>query len=112
MPKPVRDAAEVALHGLDDAAVLCAGAGAAVDSCGEAEQQDGQGGAAAQQLQPLVAKELPALQRHARERALRQHGAQQRVLLHNTRRHAAAAGDDKSGCGAERKTRVLAELQR
>ena len=112
VPKPVRDAAEVAFHGLDDAAVLCAGARAAVDSSGEAEQQDGQGAAAAQQLQPLAAKELPVLQRHACERALRQHGAQQRVLLHNTRRHAAAAGDDKSGCGAERKTRVLAELQR
>ncbi len=102
MPKPVRDAAEVALHGLDNAAVLCAGASAAVDSSGEAEQQDGQGAAAAQQLQPLAAKELPVLQRHACERALRQHGAQQRVVLHNARRHAAAADDEKSGCGAER----------
>ena len=105
----MRDAAEVALHGLDDAAVLCSGASAAVNSRGEAEQQDGQGAAAAQQLQPLAAKELPALQRHACERALRQHGAQQRVVLQNARRHAAAAEDEKSGCGAERTRHVLAE---
>ncbi len=104
MPTPVRDAAEVALHGLDDAPVLCAGARAAVDSSGEAEQQDGQGAAAAQQLHPLVAKELPVLQRHTCE-----HGAQQRVVLHNARRHTAAAGDDKSGCDAERRRHVVAE---
>ncbi len=81
VPKPVRNAAEVALHVEDDAPVLCAGATAAVDNIGEAEQQDGQGAAAAQQLQPLAAKELPALQRHACKKALRQHGPQQRVVL-------------------------------
>jgi hypothetical protein len=95
-PKPVRDAAEVALDGPDDVSVLCAGAPAAVDSSGEANQQGGQGAAAAQQLQPLAAKESRVLQRHTGERALRQHGPQQRVVLQNARRHAAAAGGDKS----------------
>ena len=73
-----------------------------------AKQQGGQGAAAAQQLQPLAAKEMHVLQRHACERALRQHGAQQRVVLHNARRHAAAAGGDKSRCGAERTRHALA----
>ena len=99
-PKPVRDAAEVALDGADDVSVLCAGAPAAVDNSGEADQQGGQGAAAAQQLQPLAAKESLVLQRHTCERALRQHGPQQRVVLQNARRHAAAAGGDKSRCGA------------
>ena len=72
-PKPVRDAAEVALDGPDDVSVLCAGATAAVDNSGEAEQQGGQGAAAAQQLQPLAARESLVLQRHTCERALRQH---------------------------------------
>ena len=96
----MRDAAEVALDGADDVSVLCAGATAAVDNSGEADQQGGQGAAAAQQLQPLAAKELLVLQRHTCERALRQHGPQQRVVLQNARRHAAAAGGDKSRCGA------------
>ena len=99
-PKPVRDAAEVALDGADDVSVLCAGATAAADNSSEADQQDGQGAAAAQQLQPLAAKESLVLQRHTCERALRQHGPQQRVVLQSARRHAAAAGDDKSRCGA------------
>jgi hypothetical protein len=99
-PKPVRDAAEVALDGPDDVSVLCAGAPAGVDNSGEADQQGGQGAAAAQQLQPLAAKESLVLQRHTCERALRQHGPQQRVVLQNARRHAAAAGGDKSRCGA------------
>ena len=100
VPKPVRDAAEVALDGADDVSVLCAGAPAAVDNSGEADQQGGQGAAAAQQLQPLAAKESLVLQRHTCERALRQHGPQQRVVLQNARRHAAAAGGDKSRRGA------------
>jgi hypothetical protein len=112
VPKSVSDAAEVALDGADDVSVLCAGVTAAVDNSGEADQQGGQGAAAAQQLQPLAAKESPALQRHARERALRQHDPQQRVVLQNARRHAAAAEDEKSRCGAERKTHVLLDLQR
>ena len=95
-PKPVRDAAEVALDGADDASVLCAGATAAVNNSSEADQQDGQGAAAAQQLQPLAAKESLVLQRHTCERALRH----QRVVLQNARRHSAAAGGDKSRCGA------------
>ena len=108
-PKPVRDAAEVALDSADDVSVLCAGAPAAVDNSGEAEQQDGQGAAAAQQLQPLAAKKSLVLQRHTCERALRQHGPQQRVVLEKTRRHAAAAEDEKSRCGAERRRHVVAE---
>ena len=47
VPKPGRDAAEVALHGADKAAVLCAGASAAVDDSGEEECKDGQGAATA-----------------------------------------------------------------
>ena len=100
VPKPVRDAAEVALDGADDVSVLCAGATAAADNSSEADQQDGQGAAAAQQLQPLAAKESLVLQRHTCERALRQNGPQQRVVLQNARRHAAAARGDKSRCGA------------
>ena len=100
VPKPVHDNAEVALHGADDAPELCAGANAAVDISGEAGKQGGQGAAAAQQVQPLAAKESPAMQRHACERALRQHGTQHRVVLQNARRHAAAAEDEKSRCGA------------
>ena len=96
----MRDAAEVALDGADDVSVLCAGAPAAVDNSDEADQQGGQGAAAAQQLQPLAAKESIVLQRHTCERALRQHGPQQRVMLQNARRHSAAAVDDKSRCGA------------
>jgi hypothetical protein len=46
-PKSVRDAAEVALDGADDVSVLCAGAPAAVDNSGEADQQGGQRAAAA-----------------------------------------------------------------
>ena len=101
MPKPVRDAAEVAPDGADDVSVLCAGAPAAVDNSGEADQQGGQGAAAAQQLQ-----ELSVLNRHPCERALRQHGPQQRVVLHTAHSHtikyAAAAEDEKSRCGTER----------
>jgi hypothetical protein len=99
-PKYVRDAGEVALDGADNVSVLCAEAPDAVDSIGEGDQQGGQEAAAAQQLQPLAAKESLVLQRHTCERALRQHGAQQRVVLQNARRHAAAAGGDKSRCGA------------
>ncbi len=99
-PKSVRDAAQVALDGADDVYVLYAGATAAVDKIGEADQQGGQGAAAAQQLQPLAAKESLVLQRHTCERALRQHGQQQPVVLQNARRHAVAAGGDKSRCGA------------
>ena len=108
----MRDAAEVALDGADDVSVLCAGAPAAVDNSGEADQQGGQGAAAAQQLQPLAAKESLVLQRHTCERALRQHGPQQRVVLQNARRHAAAAGDDKSRCGAERTRHGAVRLRR
>jgi hypothetical protein len=100
-PKPVRDAAEVVLDGPDDVSVLCAGASAAVDNSGEADQQGGQGAAAAQQPQPFAAKESLVLQRHTHERALRQHGPQQRVVLQNARRHAEAAKGEKSRCGAE-----------
>ncbi len=111
-PKPVRDAAEIALDGPDDVSLLCAGAPAAVDNSGEADQQGVQGAAAAQQLQPLAAKELLVLQRHTCERALRQHGPQQRVVLQNARRHAAAAEGDKSRRSAERTRHGAVRLRR
>ena len=113
-PKPVRDAAEVALDGADDVSLLCAGTSTVVDNSGQADQQGGQVAAAAQQLQPLAAKQSQSLvpQRHACERPLRQHRAQQRVVLQNARRHAAAAGDDKSRCGAERTRHEAVRLQR
>ncbi len=75
-PKYVRNAGEVALDGADNVSVLCAEAPDAVDNIGEADQQGGQEAAAAQQLQPLAAKESLVLQRHTCERALRQQGAQ------------------------------------
>ena len=130
-PKPLRDAAEVALDSADDVDVLNAGATAVIDNSGQlkqqgrqgaaaaqqlqplaasqAEQQGGQGATAAQQLQPLAAKESSVLQRHTCERALREHGPPQRVVLQNARKHAAAAGDGKSRCGAEHKRHALAE---
>jgi hypothetical protein len=98
---PLRDATEVALHRADDAPVFSLCAGLTADISGEAAQQDEQGAAAAQQLQ-----ELSVLNRHPCERALRQHGPQQRVVLHTTHSHtikyAAAAEDEKSRCGTER----------
>jgi hypothetical protein len=103
----VRDDAEVALDGADNVSVLCAGATAAVGNSGEAKEQDGQGAAAAQQLQPLAAKESLVLQRHTCEGALQQHGPQQRVVLQNARRHAAAAGCDKSRCGAKHRRHAV-----
>jgi hypothetical protein len=112
VPKPVRGAAEVALDGTDGRSVLCAGAPAAVDNSDEADQQGRQEAAAAQQLQPLTAKESLVLQRHTCEGALRQHDPQQRVVLHNARRQAAAAGDDKSRCGAERTRHGAVRLRR
>jgi hypothetical protein len=83
VPQPVCDGAEVALHDAGQELVsdmLRHGAPTVVDDRDKAEQQGGQGAAAAQQLQPLVAREALALQgaapEAAPERAAGQHGAE------------------------------------
>ena len=76
-----------------------------VDDIDKAEQQGGQGAAAAQQLQPPVAGELLALQGAAPERAAGKHGAEQRRVIgvqQSMHGKAAAADDEKSGCGVQR----------
>jgi hypothetical protein len=47
-------------------------------------------------------RHMLAMHRQTCKRALRQHGAQQRVMQQNAHKQAAAADDEKSGCGAER----------
>ena len=79
VPRPVCDGAEVALHDAGQELVpvmLRHGAPTVVDDRDKAEQQGGQGAAAAQQLQPPVAREALALQGAAPGRAAGQHGTE------------------------------------
>ena len=108
-PKPVHDAAEVALHDADHIHVLNAGAATVADNSGQAKQQGRQRTAAAQQLQPFVAQVNLVLHRSAYTPALRQHGPKQRRPLHNKSRHAAAPEHDKSACGGENRQQAVAE---
>ncbi len=81
------------------------GAPTVVDDRDKAEQQEGQGAAAAQQLQPPVAREVLALQGAAPKGAAGQHGAEQlrAIGLKQSMQGQAAAGDDEeSGCGVQR----------
>ena len=78
------DDAEVALHDAGHELVpvmLRHGAPTVVDDRDKAEKQGGQGAAAAQQLQPPVAREALAPQGAAPERAAGQHGAELRPVI-------------------------------
>ena len=55
-PQPAGDAVQVATHDADRVHVLNAGVTAVVDNSGQAKQEGRQRAAAAQQLQPLLAK--------------------------------------------------------
>jgi hypothetical protein len=108
-PKPVNDAAQVALHDADQIHVLNARATTVVDKIGQAKQQGRQRAAAAQHLQPFVAKVSLVLHRSAYTPALRHHGPKQRGPLHNKSRHAVAPEHDESGCGGEHRGHAVAE---
>ena len=107
VPQPVCDGAEVALHDTGHELVhvmLRHDAPTVFHDRDKAEQQGGQGAAAAQQLQPPVAREALALQGAAPERLAGQHGAEQRRVIGVQQRmhgQAAAADDEKSGCGVQ-----------
>ena len=102
------DGAEVALHDAGQELVSVMrrhGAPTVVDDRDKAEQQGGQGAAAAQQLQPPVAREVLALQGAAPEGAAGQHGAEQRRVIRvqqSMHGKAAAADDENSRCGVQR----------
>ena len=108
VPQPVCDGAEVALHDTGQELVpvmLRHGTPTVVDDSDQAEQQGGQGAAAAQQLQPPVAREELALQGAAPKRAAGQHGAEQHRVTgvqQSVHGQAAAADNEKSGCGVQR----------
>jgi hypothetical protein len=104
-PQPVCDGAEVALHDAGQELVpvmLRHTAPTVVNDRDQAEQQSGQGAAAAQELQPPVAGEALALQGAAPDGGVGQHGAEQRRVIglqQSMHGQAAAADDEKSGCG-------------
>ncbi len=116
--------AEIAFHDAGQELVpvmLHNGVPTVVDDREKAEQEGRQGAAAAQQLQPPVAAalqlplagEVPALQGAAPERAAEQHGAEKRRLIgvqQNMHGQAAAADDEKSGCGVQHWTHAVAEV--
>ncbi len=89
---------------------------AVVEISGQAQHQDSEQRAAVQQLQPmqslqpLLAAELLALQRHASERVLQQKVPEQDRSLQSMQRHAEAADDDGSGCGGDHMAHVVAKL--
>jgi hypothetical protein len=102
-PQPVCDGAEVALHDAGHElvpVVMRHGAPTVVDDRDKAEQQGGQGAAAAAVLQLPVAREVLALQEGAG-----QHGAEQRRVIgvqQSMHGKAASADDEDSRCGVQR----------
>ena len=108
VPQPVCDGAEVALHDAGQELVpvmLRHTAPTVVDERDKAEQEGGQGAAAAQELQPPVAGEALALQGAAPEGAAGQHGTEQRRVIgvqQSVQGQAAAADDEESGCRVQR----------
>ena len=108
VPQPVCDGAEVALHDAGQELVpvmLRHTAPTVVDDRDKAEQEGGQGAAAAQELQPPVAGEALALQGAAPEGGAGQHGAEQRRVIgvqQSVQGQAAAADDENSGCRVQR----------
>ena len=108
VPQSVCDGAEVALHDAGHELVpvmLRHGTPTVVDDRDKAEQEGGQGAAAAQELQPPVAGEALALQGAAPEGAAGQHGAEQRRVIwvqQIMQGQAAAADDEDSGCRVQR----------
>ena len=90
------------------------GAPTVVDDRHKAEQEGGQGAAAAQELQPPVAGELLALQGAAPEGGAGQHGAEQRRVIgvqQSVQGQAAAADDEDSGCRVQRRSHAVVELR-
>jgi hypothetical protein len=107
----VCDGAEVALYDAGQELVpvmLRHGAPTVVDDRDKAEQEGGEGSAAAQELQPPDAGEPPTPLGDlgaAPEGGAGQHGAEQRRVIgvqQSVQGQAAAADDEDSGCGVQR----------
>ena len=102
--QPECGAAEDTPHDAVNDLVLRDDVSAAAVNSRQTHQQRRQRAAAAQQQQPLAAKEALALQRREHGRALGQHGPDQRRVVgaqEHAQRQAAAADDEKGGCGAQ-----------